>query len=438
LNKFLEEEQGIDSDISNESVKRNYYDTEDVQNDYDLSHKDIVMVRSIEKHLKLFDIFKLRNSQMITLVLAGAKTLASEAGRFTIEEAQNHLSYISKKNRNRIIKELIEKGWIIFDGFDYEVSGKVRSFLTSMFLSFAKEKLSMEEQIKTTIMLADFADEFNMGQEETESIKNMGLRELSVWKGYLERVIQKNSRREVLEIGKHTQGIIKVIRDTQKMLENNRKVLARGNYDEFFDLTSSILSLTTQILSMAIHFQRESQKGLGEFISPEMIELALHDASTEILTSFSEKNFSAPKQVFQLREEIIDSRTRAFFENRKEKIVSTLPPEPVDILEEELTFKPVQNPLEVFYQEIVLKMKLKDEAPMDEILFEDIDSFGQAMYKTGQLLKLTREVSNKEDLEIERNEIFRLKVNDSYKELLKGPVKTVTECHIRRDENGSI
>ncbi|MBP1999667.1 hypothetical protein J2Z69_000686 [Paenibacillus shirakamiensis] len=409
---------------------------EELKNDYDLSHKDILMVKNIEKHLRLFDIFKLRNSQMITLILAGAKTLASEAGRFSIEDAQNYLSYISKKNRDKVIKELLEKGWIVFDGFDYEIPGKVRSFLSSMFLSFAKENLSMEEQIKTTVMLAEFADEFNMNEEQTESIKNMGFRELAVWKDYLHRVIQKNSRREVLEIGKHTHGIIKVISDTQKKLNSNRKFFGREKYDEFFDLTSNLLNLTTQILSIAIQFQRESQKGLGEFISPEMIEAALLDAPQEILASFSEKNFSAPKHVYQLREEIIDSRTRSFFQNEKEGIIATPPPKPVDIIEEEVFLDRIQNPLELFYQELVVKMKLKEVAPMDEILFQDIHSFGQAMYKTGQLLKLTRELSI-HDPEIVKKEVFKLKVNDSYKELPEGPVEITTECYVWRDENGS-
>lgn len=408
---------------------------EEIINDYDLSHKDIVMVKNIEKHFRLFDIFKLRNPQMITLILAGAKTLASEAGRFSIEEAQNYLGYMSKKNRERVIKELLDKGWIGFDGFDYEVPGKVRSFLSSMFLSFAKETLSMEEQIKTTVMLAEFVDEFNMSEEEAESIRNMGFRELAVWNDYLERVIQKNSRREVLDIGKHTQGIIKVISDTQQKLNSNRGLFGRAQFDEFFDLTSSLLNLTTQVLSKAIQFQRESQKGLGEFISQEMVESALLDAPIEVLASFSEKNFSSSKQVYQLREEIIDSRTRAFFENKKEEIIITPPPIAVDIVEEDV-FDPIQNPLETFYQEIAVKMKSKETAPMEEILFQDINSFGQAMYKTGQLLKLSRELEA-DDPEIAKKDVFRLIVKDSYKALSEGPVEIVTECHVWRGENGT-
>jgi len=409
----------------------------EAKSDYDLVHKDIVMVKSIEKHLKLFEIFKLRNSQMIILTLAGAKTLASEAGRFSLEEAHKYLSYMSRRTQDRVLRELLDKGWIIFDGFDYEIPGKVRSFLSSMFLSFAKEKLSMEEQIKTTVMLAEFIDEFNMEEEQSESLKNMGFRELSVWKGYLDRVIQKKSRREILEIGKHTQGIIKVIKETQKTLNSNRKVFGRAKYDEFFDVTSSILDLTTQVLSMAIQFQRESQKGLGEFISPEMIEVALHDATIEILATFTDKNFSAPRQVYQLREEIIESRTRTFFENEKEEVIATIPPEPVEFIEEEMINDRLQNPMEIFYHEIVLKMKSKDEAPMDEILFKDIDSFGQAMYKTGQLLKLTGELRNNENQEIMGREVFALKVNDACKKLEEGPVEIVTECHVRRGKNGA-
>jgi hypothetical protein len=410
---------------------------EEAKNDYDLTHKDIVMVKSIEKHLKLFEIFKLRNTQMIILTLAGAKTLASEAGRFSMEEAQKYLSYLSKRTRDKVLRELMEKGWIIFDGFDYEVPGKVRSFLSSMFLSFAKEKLSMEEQIKTTVMLAEFVDEFNMDEEQTESIKNIGFRELSVWKGYLERVIQKKSRREILEIGKQTQGIINVIKGTQKTLNSNHHIFSRTKYDEFFDITSSILDLTTQILSMAIQFQRESQKGLGEFISPEMIESALHNAPVEILANLAVKNFSAPKQVYQLREEIIESRTRAFFENEKEEIIATLPPEPIDVIEEEMIIDRIQNPMELFYQEIALKMKALVEAPMEEILFKDINRFGQAMYKTGQLLQLTGELKSSKEPKSMGKEVFELLVKDAYKQLAEGPVETVTECYLRRIKDGS-
>ncbi|SHN55763.1 hypothetical protein [Desulfitobacterium chlororespirans] len=410
---------------------------EESKNDYNLTHKDIIMVKNIEKHLKLFEIFKLRNTQTIVLILAGAKTLASETGRFSMEEAQKYLGYMSKTTRDKVFRELLEKGWIIFDGFDYEIPGKVRAFLSSMFLSFAKENLSMSEQIKTTVMLAEFVDEFNMDEEQTESLKNMGFRELSVWKGYLERVIQKKSRREILEIGKQTQGIINVIKSTQKTLNNNRHIFSRLHYDEFFNITSSILDLTTQILSMAIQFQRESQNGLGEFISPEMIETALHNAPIEVLAELTVKNFSAPKQVYQLREEIIESRARSFFENEKEEIVATPPPEPIDIIEEEMILNRMQSPMELFYQEIALKMKAKDEVPMEELLFKDINSFGQAMYKTGQMLKLTGDLKSRKERKEMDKEGFELQVEDAYKQLTEGPVEMVTECFVRRMKNGS-
>ncbi|MNP46379.1 hypothetical protein D3C76_1403750 [compost metagenome] len=58
------------------------------------------------------------------------------------------------------------------------------------------------------------------------------------------------------------------------------------------------------------------------------------------------------------------------------------------------------------------------------------------MYKTGQLLKLTRELSS-DDPEIMKKVVFGLKVNDSYKKLSEGPVEIITECYVWRDGNGS-
>ena len=195
--------------------------------------------------------------------------------------------------------------------------------------------------------------------------------------------------------------------------------------------------MITKILDLAIQYQRESQKGLGEFISPEMIEAAISEASKEILSNFAEKNFSAPRQVYQITEEMIASRTRMFFEHKKEEIISTPPPEPVEIIEEEIILDRVQNLMELFYQEIVIKMHSKEEAPMDEILYNDIENFGQAMYKTGQLLKLTGELRNSESSEIVGRELFELEVDDNYKELVGCPVEMVTECHLRRYKNGT-
>lgn len=68
----------------------------------------------------------------------------------------------------------------------------------------------------------------------------------------------------------------------------------------------------------------------------EMIKEILHESSTEALASFAFKSFSVPKQVLQLMEETLQSRTIAFFNNQEELIVDTPAPEPVDIIEEEL------------------------------------------------------------------------------------------------------
>lgn len=81
-------------------------------------------------------------------------------------------------------------------------------------------------------------------------------------------------------------------------------------------------------------------------------------------------------------------------------------------------------------------MKAKEEVPMEELLFKDINCFGQAMYKTGQLLKLTGDLKSKEPKNMDK-EGFELQVEDDYKQLTEGPVEIVTECFVRRMKNGS-
>jgi hypothetical protein len=260
----------------------------------------------------------------------------------------------------------------------------------------------------------------------------MGFRELSVWNDYLERVILKNSRREILDIARQIPGVIKVIKETQKTLNSSRSLFGRVKYDEFFNVTSSIMELASRIFAMAVQFQRESQKGLGEFISTEMIEEALLEASQEVLSAIASPNFTGPRQVHQLREEIIDDRTHAFFENKKEEILPTLPREPVEIVEEDMIIDQLQNPMELFYHEIALKMHDVEKEEMGELLYRDLTSFGHAMYKTGQLLKLTSELRNRDDPTITGKECFVLLVGDLYKHLTAGPVEIVTECVVEK------
>ncbi|NJD04590.1 MAG: hypothetical protein FIA99_18795, partial [Ruminiclostridium sp.] len=68
--------------------------------DYHLNHPDINEAKKLEEHFKLFDIFRVRNPQMITLILAGAKSIATTLGQFTLEEANNILGYTKKSNRD--------------------------------------------------------------------------------------------------------------------------------------------------------------------------------------------------------------------------------------------------------------------------------------------------------------------------------------------------
>ena len=410
---------------------------DDIIRDYHLHHKDILMVRSIEKNMKLFEVFRVRNKQMITLILAGARTLASEAGRFSMEDARKLLGYMSKRTQDKVLKELSENQWIVFDGFDYEMPVAVRSFISSMFLAFAKENLSMSEQIKTAVLLADLADEYHLGQQETESIKSMAFQELSLWNDHLERMLQKKSRRDILAIGKEIPGLCIVIKEAQRTLNDNHGRLSQQKYDAFFDVTSSILACAAQILAIALRFQRENQKGLGEYVTPVMIETALHEASNETLTNLLKSGFTAPKQVYQLREEMIEMKARVFLQNEKEDEQSMPPPQLVDLIEEEITFEPVQNPMVLFSQEVQVRMEKKEEELMDKLIFEGLDRFGVVMYRTGQMIRLTQGAQRETNADAAQKASFVLQVDDAYKQIPVGPVDEVTICHIRRRRYGT-
>ncbi|MBN7772639.1 hypothetical protein [Clostridium aminobutyricum] len=404
--------------------------------DYHLNHPDINEAKRLEEYFKLFDIFRGRNPQMITLIFAGAKSIATTLGHFTMEEANNILGYMKKSNRDKVIRELSKSGWIVSDGFHYRMPGRVRSLLIHIFASLARGELTTAEEIKLITFEAEMAENYGLDEEQAASNITMAFRQLSYWDQVLEHIIQKRSRREVAKIAEESKDIRDAIRLIKEEVSKKKNVFAQTGYDDFFNVTSLLTDHFTQILQMAIQYSREDGKAMGKYISMEMIEETLHEASLEGLASFTFKNFSASKQVLQLREETLQSRTIAFFNNQKELIIDTPAPEPVDIVEEELIVENKQNPLEIFYQEVLLKMEERLQVPMEEVIFEPAQNYGVAMYKTGQLIKLTRELKELEE-ELHK-EAMILEVRENFKELEYGPVETVSECYVRRLENESL
>jgi len=433
ISESVFEEPPIDNESSQDSSQEMSLNQLD---DYHLNHPDINEAKKLEEHFKLFDIFRVRNPQMITLILAGSKSIATTLGQFTLEEANNILGYMKKSNRDKVIRELSKNGWIVSDGFYYRMPGRVRSLLVHIFTSLARGELTTAEEIKLITFEAEMAENYGLDEEQAAANITMAFRQLSYWEQVLEQILQKRSRREVAKIAEESKDIRNAIRLVKDEISKKRNIFAKTGYDDFFNVTSLLTDHFTQILQMAIQYSREDGKAMGKYISMEMIEEILHEASLEALASFTFKNFSAPKQVLQLREETLQSRTIAFFNNQKELIVDTPAPEPVDIVEEELIVENKQNPLEIFYQEVLLKMGERLQAPMEEVIFEPTQNYGVAMYKTGQLIKLTRELKELEENH-PRKGAMTLEVREKFKELPYGPVATVSECYIGRLENGS-
>ncbi|WP_050810369.1 hypothetical protein [Desulfitobacterium hafniense] len=408
----------------------------DFKDDYKLNHPDINDAKKIEEHFQLFDIFRIRNRQTITLILAGAKSIATNLGQFTMEEAHNILGYMNKHNRDKVLSELIKSGWIVSDGFYCRMPGRVRSLLIHIFASLARGELSTAEEIKLITFEAELSENYGLTDDEATANTTMALRQLSYWEKALEQILQRRSRKEVARIAEESKEIRNAIKTVKDKISKKQSLFSSSGYDDFFDTTSLLIDHFTRILQLAVQHSREDGKAMGKYISMEMIEEVINEASVEALASFTQKNFSASRQVLQLREETLQSRTKAFFLNQKEAIEDTSPPDPVDIIEEEMVVGSEQNALEIFHQEILLKMSGKSRAPMDRIIFEPNQHFGTAMYRTGQLIKLTSELKERE-VSHTLKETLILDVTDNFIELSEGPIEVVSECYIGRQKNGT-
>lgn len=401
--------------------------------DYNLNHPDILAAKKVEQYYYLFEIFKIQDPRTISLVLAGARTIANRLGTFSNADLEHYLGYMKKTNRIRVVNYLKKHGWIVHNGIDYEMPSHVRSFLVFLFSSFVRGNMSIAEQIRAISAEADMAENYNIG-EEAEATYYMGMKALVHWRDYMKRVLQKRSRREIAEIFQGSKDISDAIRSLQKGLKKKKDNLfsSLSKQQEIHELASEILELLAGVLNVALDSIRGDAKSIGEYITPTMVEEFLHNAPLDFLAQLSVKNFASPKQVLQLREETVASKAMAFFARRPEIDPNVPPPPVVNFVEEEIITERLQNPLELLYQELTVKMEGRQEAPFEEMLFKEEDGFGMAMYRTGQMVKLSIELQSP-DISTGKTDAFRIQVYETFKELPKGPVAEMSDTVIRKE-----
>ncbi|WP_425801208.1 hypothetical protein ACHOLT_12760 [Desulfitobacterium sp. Sab5] len=400
--------------------------------DYSLNKDDIIDAKQIEPYYKIFGIFNLKDPKMTTLVLAAARTISRQGGISTRFELDDLLNYMQKTTRNKVIKHLIKYEWVVFNGIDYQMPGRIVSLLThGLFGSVIRGEMNFAQEILLVGNEAEISDLYNLDQETIEKNFDIHMSQLKDIRDKIERMIQKRSKKDIREIIQTSPTILKAIDELRKKIRKRSNLFSSfQKRNEFYEVCGQITALVAQTLDTARENLLQDVSAIGKYFDPEKMEEFLKGASFDYLTNLAIKYFSAPKQTPQLREETVVYKTKSFFMQIPDEIIEIPPPPIIDFEEEEIIFENKDKPLELLYHELQFKLKDRQNAPLDEVLFTESDSFGIAMYRTGQTVKL---ISDLQAPAIKRDEILDLDVRDNMKSLNKGHVAEITETYIRRE-----
>ena len=413
------------------------------EDDYDSSHDHIVAAKKLEPYYPLFEVFRTRDTKMVTLILAAARTIYETLGTFSYFELDQALSYLHKKNRQQVIDHLRKSQWIEYNGVDYEMSDRVKSFIYFIFTSLDRNDLSISQTIDLSLAEAEMSSMYNYSEDVTEELYVGKLfSALTNQNDRLNRIIHKRDRQQIWKIVTSREGkdIVKSIKTIQKKMRDTHSgaFTSLQKQQDIHDLCSQLLNKISQLGEICNEMIGENTRSIGEYITPDMLDAYLAKASIEQLAGIAEPHFAAPKQIMQLREETIIAKATTLFNNQPDDYVETTPsPEPVSFIEEDVVSEIAGNPLDLLYHQIIVKMGIKREKDIDDLLFDNMDTFGMAVYRTGQTIKLCQEIEAKPD--VKENKIT-FEVKDVMKSIDYGPVeemnRTIVKCEKGQDKDG--
>lgn len=404
-----------------------------IDSDYSLNKDDITDAKRIEPYYKIFGIFNLKDPKMTTLVLAAARTISRRGGILARFELEESLNYLQKSTRSKVVAHLIKYEWVIFNGIDYQMPGRIVSLLThGLFGSMIRGEMNFAQEIMLAGNEAEISDLYNLDQETVEKNYDIHMSQLKDIRDKIERMIQKRSKRDIREIIRTSPTILKAIDEVRKKMRNRVGLFSSFHKrNEFYEVCGQITALIAQTLNTARENLLQDVSAIGKYFDPEKMEEYLIGTPLDYLANLAIRYFSAPKQTPQIREETVVYKTRLFFEQVHDEIVEVPPPPVIDFEEEEIIFESKDNPLELLYHELVFKLTDRIDAPLDEVLFNENDNYGTAMYRTGQTVKL---ISNLKAPDTAKADILDLDVKDNIKTLDKGSVEMMTDTYIRRDK----
>ena len=404
--------------------------------DYDPNHPHIVYANHLKKHMPMLAIFKIQDDDMTILCYGAAISLAlSGQATFQYSDIERILGHIEKETRTKIIHYLRKYKWLVDNTTSWELSDAARKFINFAAGPLSANDLSLSQEINIARKQADMADDYNLDKEQAIMHFKISFSSLYHVAEKLRQILQKKSRREVMEVV-NTEGkkIIDAINEVRKLLrKKHSQMYDFRTQDEYFTVVSDIQGLAPQILLIASEDIQANSKSIGKYISMTMVEEFLTNASLEELVDLLNNNFSSPRASQQLNEYALKIAALEFLSKSRDYSEPTPPPDIVDYKEEEMLVSKRKNPLEALYQELCVKMSDQTELPIEEVLFGMDDTFGYCVHRTGQFIKLYDDLIKEAIEAVRRKVFFRPRITSDFKELEHGAIETMSDSYIRKE-----
>lgn len=399
---------------------------------YDQNHPDILAAKKIEPYHNLFDIFNIQDTEMISLIMASAITIMKKLGVFSKEDIYFVLDYMSEANRKKVVEYLIKRNWIVFNGIDFEMPDRVKSLIKFLFTSFLRGDISVSDSISLVLAEYEMAEHYNLDEIDKDTASHIALiGELHNIQSKMGRVLQRRNHKEIMHIIRQSSQIINNIQSLKKLIKKrDNSLLSKFSMrQEAHNSISEVMITISRIMQIgAVEIIGNTKSAMADYISPEMINDFLETAPVDLMVELIRNNFASPKIINHLTEEKIIERTKAFVESRPEQEIVTPSPLIVEYTEEETVVQAIIDPLKVFYEELVNSMGESDKAPFEKVVFKPSDSFGIAIYRTGQMLRLASE----ETKSIDVSQRFIVNISENIKDLVYEAVEKMSEAFVER------
>lgn len=404
--------------------------------DYETPHPHILYAKQLEEHLDMFGIFKIQNDHMIILCYSAAVSLAlSGHAMFQYSDLDRILGHIEKDTRTKVIHYLKKHKWLVDNVTSYELSEAARKFLNFASGHLLANDLSISQELNLSRKQAELSEDYNLNEEQSMMHFKISFSGLYQVAERLRQILQKKSRRDIVEIiNSEGKKILRSIEDIRNILRKKHAI----KYDfktqqEYFSVVSDIMQLVPQILIIGKEEIQANSKSIGKYITMTMVEDYLSGAGLEELVELLTGNFATPRVSQQLNEQALKLAAIEFLNQVRDYSEPTPPPVIVDFEEEDMVVNKRENPLEILYQELCLKMANHQERPLEDVLFGVDDTFGYAVHRTGQFIKLYDDLLKEANEGSRRNILFQPRITTHFIDLIQGPIERMSESYIRKE-----